>query len=651
MSQILKLSDGNQVKNKKNQDLDQIAANRQKIQQAYDSGQLTADQKAQLDMISYNAQSYLQADPLHNRNARKFQLELTNRMADIVDGKQGYNPYSTEVADKDWFGNYKDHEMGLIANELIRQTLQGQSGSSSSTSSSQISSQPTSTENMHHTYDWLGGTNLDLLPANATVKDKVKAVIAGLNKGINDAETAHAAGKRVHGFDPTKFESAKARLAGLSITDEDDDDAAFNKLIGVVQDGTFAIPADTFKSLFSKYYGGSDAALGASAVATAAKAKGYTQADDYLSYLSESQLASKLGDAKIYSKDGAYYILDANQNPFLTGHVEINTERNTGIYVDDNGQIHTINDVTDTSNIAANILQKIQPEIENIRNKYKQYDEITYDITNQISNDPLLKYVKNQLGQNFTAYDVSNMFFGNEKVLAVSASGKPIEKDYYGRLKYPEDVRFYVLGEDGKLKQFSGRDYANIEELGQYNAEGWNEGAIRQIGGLEELDWSNVPDISYKSGYTEKPSLFSGRQYEQMYKLKGIQSKDNPTVQSQDPVKYVSDLLKDINAYNPNDIDSNIALRNKEWKTNKKEVAKKFLSIIRYYREHPNTEIARQINTILKNPEYQEALHQILSEIKKVPQSKDGGKIEKPVHKINPDTFSKLSALKQYKKK
>lgn len=262
----------------------------------------------------------------------------------------------------------------------------------------------------------------------------------------------------------------------------------------------------------------------------------------------------------------------------------------------------------------------------------------------------MLKYVKNQLGQNFTAYDVSNMFFGNEKVLAVSASGKPIEKDYYGRLKYPDDVRFYVLGEDGKLKQFSGRDYATIGELGQYNAEGWNEGTIRQIGGLEELDWGSVPQISYRTGYTEKPSLFSGRQYEQMYK--GV-PKDNPTVQSQETVKYIKDLLEDISNFNPNDIDSKIAPRNKDWadKNKKNQVAKKFLSIVRYYREHPDFERAKQIKTILSRPEYQEALHQIMSEIKQVPQSKEGGKIEKPIHRINSDTFSKLSALKQYKKK
>lgn len=262
MSQILKMVDGGNAKSKKQQELDQIAANRKKIQDAYDSGALSEQAKANLDMISQNAQSYLAADPLKNKNARKFQLELTNRMADIVDGKEGYSPFNTEIADKNIFGYYSSPEMGIIANELVRQTLNGKTGTQNAVGAANTTTTSGGSsvdEDMHHTYDWLGGTNLSLLPSSATTKDKVNAVIAGLKKGIADVGAAHAAGKTIHGFDVSKLDAAKSRLDRLSILDTDDDDAAFNKLIKEVQDGTFAIPQDAFKSLFSKYYSQSQA--------------------------------------------------------------------------------------------------------------------------------------------------------------------------------------------------------------------------------------------------------------------------------------------------------------------------------------------------------------------------------------------------------
>lgn len=262
MSQILKLKDGDQVKTKKQQDLDQIAANKQKIQDAYDSGNLSEEAKAQLDMISRNAQSYLEADPLHNRNARKFQLELTNRMADIVDGKQGYTPYETEVAEKNFFDRYSDNEMGLIANELVRQTLTG-GGSGTSVSGGQpVSEVSGAPVDLHHVYNWLGGQDLSLLAANATTKQKVGYIIDGLAKGIADVERASNAGKMLHGFDSADLEAAKSKLnelgvikAKLANPDYTDDDAFrdLNNLL-VRSNDIFKIPADTFKSLFSKYY-------------------------------------------------------------------------------------------------------------------------------------------------------------------------------------------------------------------------------------------------------------------------------------------------------------------------------------------------------------------------------------------------------------
>lgn len=273
MSQILKLKSGDQLRSKKQQELELIQANRDKIQQAYDAGTLSEQTKAQLDMISKNAQSYLEADPLHNRNARKFQLELTNRMVDLVDGGQGYTPYSTEIADKNFFGRYSDKEMGLIANELMRKTLGGNAmekeGMSSYTSmfpgsqsSVVIDDNSPIRYDSHHVYSWKN-PKLEYLQSSSSLRDRLKLVVEGLKENVLAARNAEAT-KNIHGINSDKLRTAASKITGLDdilanlgkeggYTDQE----AMQKLIDLIADGSFNIDQSEFKRLFPDYFNGS----------------------------------------------------------------------------------------------------------------------------------------------------------------------------------------------------------------------------------------------------------------------------------------------------------------------------------------------------------------------------------------------------------
>lgn len=621
MSQILKLSNGDQVKNRKQQELDQIALNRQKIKDAYDSGSLSEESKAQLDMISKNAQAYLQADPLHNKNARKFQLELTNRMADIVDGNPGYTPYQTEIADKNIFGRYSDNEMGLIANELIRKTLNSNTNSPSTTQT--VSQSPSSQEEMHHIYDWLGGYNLDLMPQNMTDKQKVNYILRGLKKGIDDAEQANASGKMIHGFDPSKIQEAKQRLSQIQIEDSDTDEAAFNKLVSQIQDGMFAVPADTFKSLFSKYYGGSEST---DATTQAAKELGYELADsNYLSRI--NPLIEAIGDnGKIYKKGNKYYALDSDLNPILSGYSNIDSDSasstyNKGIFIGDNGEIFISDDVTNVSNIPENWSQKVISAVENVKNQFSSaYNPIEYDFFKQTTTDALINHLRETIGHKFTAYDVSNLVAGSDKVLAVSPSGAPIKKDYYNKLVYPEDTRFYVLDDNGELKMFGNKDYATRAELAGYKSSGWNETqGSKQIGlDITDLDLSGTEQADLYRAFGKAPGTttytLGGYGLSKLQSRMAGQKPENDVTMrvGQQPDVYIKNLLDDIIEYNPNLTSSHINPRNKEYEDNKYESLKKLISVILYYNQNPNAEHAEKVRQVLNDKKYQDILYQIL---------------------------------------
>lgn len=202
-------------------------------------------------MISENAKDYLQADPLKNKNARKFQLSLTQRMVDILDGKEGYTPFGTEIATKNYWGKYNDNEINNITNELVKKTLSG--NSTSPTNSENISP----SESSHYVYNWNSGTDYSLLPPTSSTREKINLFANDLLKTINNLQSAQTSGKVIHGYegDLSTLEDKKQKLTQLINNTEADDNKSFLSLLSIIQDGNLGVDPDTFKSVFKEFYG------------------------------------------------------------------------------------------------------------------------------------------------------------------------------------------------------------------------------------------------------------------------------------------------------------------------------------------------------------------------------------------------------------
>ena len=146
--------------------------------------------------------------------------------------------------------------------------------------------------------------------------------------------------------------------------------------------------------------------------------------------------------------------------------------------------------------------------VENVKNQFSSaYNPIEYDFFKQTTTDALINHLRETIGHKFTAYDISNLVAGSDKVLAVSPSGAPIKKDYYNKLVYPEDTRFYVLDDNGELKMFGDKDYATRAELAGYKSSGWNETqGSKQIGlDITDLDLSGTEQADLYRAFGKAP--------------------------------------------------------------------------------------------------------------------------------------------------
>lgn len=152
--------------------------------------------------IADNTREVLAADSAYNRKARQAKNDIYQRMVDIINGGQGYDPANLDIARTNYFGRYDSDDISAIGNQIVRKTVSG--GEESDSPASDLVSTP-NPEQYHFIWDWKGGNNFGLMN-NYSQKEKIKAVLEGLQRNIESLQNAKSNNKIIRGIDISKYD-------------------------------------------------------------------------------------------------------------------------------------------------------------------------------------------------------------------------------------------------------------------------------------------------------------------------------------------------------------------------------------------------------------------------------------------------------------
>lgn len=471
MGQILKLKEGDKVRTR-SEEKDALERNLAELNELY--GNLDANTKAQVDMLTANEDAFLKAQGLSDRDERRFRLDMSNRKLNLIRGSQSYDPVQTGTARTNIFGNLSRDEVNTLANDLTRKTLVEEPANPT------LVAQPTSDTpgSLHFTYNWRNPA-FDFAKADASIKDRVKLVTEGLIDQINRLKSTSDQHGFIHNFDKGNLDYAQSVLPQLQgILDKLNssdytDNQAFEDLTNIIKSGKLGVDSEDYKKIFSEFWD-------PEAVAKAEKFKGYTPSTT--TYNKELQDILKANNYSIQTKDGRNYIMDSDGN-IITGkeYNYINDNYtlgdqggyNQGTFINpETGEVWSgdVRTLTDPNNAFTSIYQKyIDPNNEN--GIYHRNDQLFnyYDINDDTyTKDSLLLALQNTLGGDFRAYDVSNYFQGDAPVMAVSKNGKPLQITAYGTPIIDKDTRLFTINNKGELVEFSDQEHS-------YKYSGWGE--------------------------------------------------------------------------------------------------------------------------------------------------------------------------------
>lgn len=506
-----------------------------------------------------SAQSYSSADPMNNRSARQFGIQIyQNAIQYLKTRKQDFLPVFTPSS-KNIFGGYSNEENINNANQLTYRFFS--QGPNNKNSSNTNTSQNGGNNTKFYQFKWNFRDPAYLLDTD-TLQKRIDYFLDGINSGINSVNDAQAKGMSVVGIKKNiidKFGDATPLIS--SINENDSDENKLSKLANLAN--MLNVPPEVFQTYFSQY-------LPKKSEIDIAKENqtnnGYDfSGNDNADNTELNRLIYQNG-YHVGSKDGNLYLFDQAYNPITETSFNVNTDWLDDNYnqyygVSSNGKI-TIGDAGTLKHGDQyyqnwqDFIKANKESFDNLYSEYEGYDKTTNYSTNQLVNELADKEISEQDKRkllNGKWIDVGQYFSGDGSVIAIPKDGN-IQRDVYGQLRF-DNLKLYYYDNEGKLKSAESLKDAE-SDLGEFNRLGNGEEPNIEID-FESI--KNMLDSNILPGFDENTNV-TGRsnwgnwwhiddiQKENWYKKSNMKFGDN-----EESVKYILKLLENLPANGSDD--------------------------------------------------------------------------------------------------
>ena len=583
MAKILKFKKGKSTREM----LAQLAQN----QDSLSTASVTTEQRELLDRITRNAEQYLQENPLNEKNEAAYRLQVSNAMLDILDGGTGYNQYQIDAPRTNMWGNHSQGSTNQIVNQIIQDSANGQvytrtggkrvikplSSSGNAPTATNTSSSPISELYFYSPLSNLEDNGWGTF-ATSSVKDRIFTFGNSVLSNLEDALNAKKAGKTIHGFtgnwnnvNDTNINNLKSYLATLQDREDVgiDDIYKFSTYIRQLAPET----ATMFNNYFIDILENEpvkDKRL------RELKNKGFIEYAYDSPYLTKNKyhlMQDKNGKLSLYTDD--YKIIT---DPVQ--YIDTNTDTgfffnaDKGIYSGNVGEVTADNPLFD--DITTYRENLVLPE-EYLADQWG--DNSVPDSTplyQKLVDSGILKK-----GTYFT--DLSNLFKGDEQIIAINNDGSAISNNYYGDPILTNSTLYRL--KNGKLEK------TNLNKLkALYNREGFGEDNSKyNIIGYDKA-FEEIGDQYLNTGIISDNADILGRSIWTRSRFR-----NNIDI---NPNLFVNNMVKAVKA-EKNGNSRNIELDSGSW-TIPNISASEFLENISYY-SNPLDVLAYTINLIKKD--------------------------------------------------
>lgn len=468
MGQVLKFKYGGASRSQQNQELEE---NIKAIQNALGTNPERADE---LNALAESFANYQKANNLSNRDARHFQLEASRVMRSVAEGNPlpaGANPIQVGKTVFD-----SDNETKGRVDEVIRAHRKANESAYNKPTQAATTTQSNGFQQLH-TYNGDLGLNdvTNYLDTDLTARIGQFSKILGDN--ITNALNANSKGYRVstpNGISIENLQSALSELQALNAGLGTNKATAkeYNALVDIARKAGVngAVFANFFKDFLPKE-------------TTASKNKksllqeGFADYDFGTSGQHQSLIDwAKKNKYNFLTKDGETYIFDKDFNrinPISYVNMDYrNAGYNQGLFSDSEGKIWAgdVNNLT-SEDWAYSPYSTVKQNAFDKRNKLFWTDNTYNPDTHEFAegSDVLGELAKHFENKPFNYTDVSQLFNGNRKIVALSPTNK-FDQDIYGNIKFDNNTKFAYLDDDGNLQI---KSLTDLEK--DYNLEGFGE--------------------------------------------------------------------------------------------------------------------------------------------------------------------------------
>lgn len=468
MTKILKLKQGTPGQESYKTKLDTLRAN----------GEISAENDALIQKIAQNANTWAEErmKDASKRERKAYQDSLYESMYNIATGGQGYDPYgigndtvrqivADTYAGKEYTVNRSGTPQYIKAPHRV--TFNGSEGTSGNSSGSGKGVYWFNKPAASITGNWAGLSNNDLKGTILSEGNKWLSSLQQVLNAKNQGMVVQNYGGNIGSLTQESLDSLGQFLNHINTkgTADYEDIGNFARIMSVLTPSE----SEYFNSVFQPYI---DAEPIANKNWRDLKAKGYTETTDTHDYLTQNKYHV------LQDSSGKKYIYDENYNLIETPVSYIDRETNYGIFSD--GTNTFIGDINDET-----LLNDKHPLYKAI-NDYKKelqtnqgaayewgehYDPESTDLYKALHAAGKLTYDP-ETGKGTSYMDVSNMFDGDNQIIAINNDGSTIKRDKYGEPDLSDATLYYWDGEE--LKSTTKK---TIDQ--NYDRKGYNEDNLK----------------------------------------------------------------------------------------------------------------------------------------------------------------------------
>ena len=409
----------------------------------------TPEQRQQVDAYMQSARNYSSANPMYNRNARKYASDVYDIATKILNGEQVPSSGTPIGQIGNAYNVYSD-----FVNKNKNRTTQATAATTIPSGES------------YYRYKWSNGLDTDWLSDSDTLEQRMSSFAQTLKDNLLAAKNS---GKTLLGIDDTAISNALALLNKETWTKDD-----MKTLRRAAQYAK--VDASAFKSYFGDLM---PKISEQDKVKRTLLNEGYTENNNSYGTWGNKTLQD-LG-YHILTKDGKNYAFDKDWNK-VNKLTKINLGQDgygQAFIVDDNGVFTFTNGDLKQGDYG---YDQYNAYVKELKYKYSPlYQTYDFNIQNDYTNSDLMKSVIDKVAKanpNATQAsfaDVSGLFEGNLPVIASTSNGAAVKIGKFGEIDLNDpNLEFTYKDSNGKIQTVKGLDNA-IKNIGNYSPEGYGE--------------------------------------------------------------------------------------------------------------------------------------------------------------------------------